>query len=130
VKENTKQTALVMGEDMLLPQEILKLTETMVGLCPIRNVSAKFVQQLKDFMQNIAREVATVRTNIGVKDGLTNEVSLAEVKRERKDPVVQALLRNFTYITESQLKKFMGFVWEKYQRAQIQAGEAVGAVAA
>jgi len=99
---------------MLLPQEIIRLTETLVGKCPIRNVSSKFLQQLKDFLQNIAREVATVRTNIGVKDGLASDVTTAEVKRERKDSVVQSLLRNFTYITESQLKKFMGFVWEKY----------------
>ena len=61
VKENTKQTALVMGEDMLLPHEIIRLTDTLVGQCPIRNVSAKFLQQLKDFLQNISREVATVR---------------------------------------------------------------------
>lgn len=81
-------------------------------------------------MQNIAKEVATVRQNIGVKDGLKNLMSDLEVKKERKDPIVQALLRNFTYITESQIYKFAAFVWEKYQRAMISAGEAVGAVAA
>ena len=81
-------------------------------------------------MANIAKEVASARRNIGVKDGLENVLTVSEVKKERKDSVVQALLRNFTFITESQLSKFAGFVWEKYQRAQIQAGEAVGAVAA
>jgi DNA-directed RNA polymerase III subunit RPC1 len=39
-------------------------------------------------------------------------------------------LRNFTYLTKSQFVKFNKLVWEKYLRAQIQAGEAVGAVAA
>ena len=33
-------------------------------------------------------------------------------------------------MTKSQLEKFTKLVWEKYQRAQITAGEAVGAVAA
>ena len=31
VKENTKQTALMIGEDMLLPQEIIRLNDTLVG---------------------------------------------------------------------------------------------------
>ena len=34
------------------------------------------------------------------------------------------------YVTQSQLDKFIRLVWEKYQRSMIQAGEAVGAVAA
>ena len=40
------------------------------------------------------------------------------------------MLRNFTYVTRSQLDKFAILVWDKYRRAQITPGEAVGAVAA
>ena len=43
---------------------------------------------------------------------------------------MQRLLRNFTYLTKSQLTKFSALVWDKYARAQITPGEAVGAVAA
>ena len=52
-------------------------------------------------MSNISKEVAGARKNIGLKDGLESIVTVTEVRKERKDPVVQALLRNFTYITES-----------------------------
>jgi DNA-directed RNA polymerase III subunit RPC1 len=71
-----------------------------------------------------------VRQSIGVKNDSTNLVSESDIRAERKDPIVQKLLRNFTYLTKSQFIKFNKLVWEKYLRAQIQAGEAVGAVAA
>jgi DNA-directed RNA polymerase III subunit RPC1 len=74
--------------------------------------------------------VSTVRQSIGVKNDSTNLVSESDIRAERKDPIVQKLLRNFTYLTKSQFIKFNKLVWEKYLRAQIQAGEAVGAVAA
>lgn len=61
VKENTKQTALVISEDMLLPKEVLELTEAMIRKCPIKNVSSKFIQTFREFLANIAKEVATVR---------------------------------------------------------------------
>jgi DNA-directed RNA polymerase III subunit RPC1 len=50
VKENTKQTALVISEDMLLPKEILEQAEVMIRKCPIRNVSTKFVQTFREFL--------------------------------------------------------------------------------
>jgi len=40
------------------------------------------------------------------------------------------LLRNFTHLTEGQLNQFMELVWQMYERAMIQPGEACGAVAA
>lgn len=43
VKENTKQSALVINEDMLLPKEIHEVTEEIIKKCPIKNVSDKFV---------------------------------------------------------------------------------------
>ena len=43
VKENTKQTALVMSEDLLLPLEIMEFTEVQILKCPIRNISLKFI---------------------------------------------------------------------------------------
>lgn len=35
IKENTKWTALVMTEDMLLPHELRDLTENAIKNCPI-----------------------------------------------------------------------------------------------
>lgn len=74
---------------------------------------------MKDFLIGIANEVSTVRQSIGVKNDSTNLVSDSDIRAERKDPIVQKLLRNFTYLTKSQFIKFNKLVWEKYLRAQI-----------
>jgi hypothetical protein len=88
VKENTKQTALVINEDMMLPSEIMISTELMIKNCPIKNVSSKFIGQFRDFLHGIAREVAKVRQSIGTKDDLLNPMSEADLKKERKDVLV------------------------------------------
>jgi hypothetical protein len=54
-----------------------------------------------------------------VKNDSTILVSESDIRAERKDPIVQKLLRNFTYLTKSQFIKFNKLVWEKYLRAQI-----------
>jgi hypothetical protein len=74
---------------------------------------------VKDFLIGIANEVSTVRQSIGVKNDSTNLLSYIDIRAERKDPIVQKLLRNFTYLTKSQFIKFNKLVWEKYLRAQI-----------
>jgi DNA-directed RNA polymerase III subunit RPC1 len=56
---------------------------------------------VKDFLIGIANEVSNVRQSIGVKNDSTNLVSESDIRAERKDPVVQKLLRNFTYLTRS-----------------------------
>ena len=117
IKENTKQTALVIGEDMMLPGEIKSVSECIIKRCPIKNISSEFKNQLRAFIDNIAKEVSVVRRNIGVKDGIDHTLSKQEHIKEQGDRVVQSLLRNFTYITNSQLEKFIKLVWDKYCRA-------------
>jgi len=72
------------------------------------------LEQVRDFITGIANEVARVRQNIGVKDDLNNLLTDADLRKERKDSIVQKLLRNFQYLTQSQLLKFVKLVWEKY----------------
>ena len=75
------------------------------------------MEQVRDFITGIANEVARVRQNIGVKDDLNNLLTDADLRKERKDSIVQKLLRNFQYLTQSQLLKFVKLVWEKYQKS-------------
>ena len=86
---------------MLLPSEIREEAEKIVKNCYIKNVSTKFLETLKEFLFGIADEVSYVRRSIGVKDDKDNLVKDADLKAERKDPIVQKLLRNFTYLTKS-----------------------------
>jgi hypothetical protein len=65
----------------------------------------------------IANEVSIVRQSIGVKNDRDHLLNDADLRAERKDSIVQKLLRNFTYLTKSQFVKFNKLVWEKYQRA-------------
>lgn len=61
VKENTKQTAFVIKEDMLLPIEIISTASKIDQTCPVKNASTKFIDTVKSFLNSIAKEVAQVR---------------------------------------------------------------------
>lgn len=73
---------------MLLPQQIIDLTEKAIEKCPIKNVSKKFLEQLKEFLEGLASEISRVRMNIGLKDGLSFTLTDQEHNQERKDKVV------------------------------------------
>ena len=81
-------------------------------------------------MRGMILEVANIRKELGLKDGLNEVLTESEITKETKDKATQKLLRNFTFLTKSQIENFIELVWLKYRKAQIQPGEAVGAVAA
>ena len=58
VKENTKQTAYVISEDMLLPAEIMNAASQIEHDCPVKGVSSKFIETVRSFLIGIAKEVA------------------------------------------------------------------------
>ena len=130
VKENTKQSLQVINESMLLPIQIEQVIKSLLDRCPIKDVSTKFLNQTAEFMAGMILEIANIRKELGLKDGHTEILSESEIAKERKDKATQKLLRNFTFLTRSQIDNFIELVWLKYRKAQIQPGEAVGAVAA
>ena len=66
----------------------------------------KFIESLRKFLGNISAQVTTVQHNYA------------------------SYRRNFNHFTQSQFNTFINLVWQRYQRAIIQPGEACGAVAA
>jgi DNA-directed RNA polymerase III subunit RPC1 len=66
----------------------------------------KFIESLRKFLGNISAQVTTVQHNDA------------------------RFRRNFNHFTQSQFNTFINLVWQRYQRAIIQPGEACGAVAA
>ncbi len=65
-------------------------------------MSSKFLEQLQLFFNNLVREVVRVRTDLQLKDGLTNMLSTEERKKELANASLQKVLRNFSHITQSQ----------------------------
>lgn len=43
---------------------------------------------MKDFLEGIIKEIARVRKDLGLKDGLTNIPNNSELSNERKDRIV------------------------------------------
>ena len=85
----------------------------------IKDVSIKFLDQVSDFIKSMVTEISKVRKQLGLKDGLTELLSESEQSKERKDRSLQKLLRNFPFLTNSQITNFFDLVWFKYKKAQI-----------
>lgn len=65
----------------------------------------------------MAKLIANQRKDLGLRNGLSIIPSPQDLKKEREDKVIQKLLRNFTFLTQSQLDDFTALVWNKYKRA-------------
>lgn len=65
----------------------------------------------------MAKLIANQRKDLGLRNGLSIIPSPQDLKKEREDKVIQKLLRNFTFLTQSQLDDFTSLVWNKYKRA-------------
>jgi hypothetical protein len=128
IKERTKNTEAVKKEPMMTPDEILAHTETTILECDIKDISQKFLESFRKFVQeNLINEIKRVRESIGLKK---ENIPDKELKAEKKDIYLQKQLRNFTHVTMSQFKEFSQLVWKKYREAIIQPGESVGAICA
>ena len=91
-----------------------QLTEKAIKECRLKNISKKFLESLRKFLNEIAKETEEIREIIE--------------QKEKKD--VEKVLLNFTHITQAQFDLFIQTVWHKYEESMITPGEAVGAVAA
>ncbi len=68
-----------------MPSQIRDLTEIAIKSCPVKNVSQKFLDQLRDFLGKIIEGIASTRMKIGLKDGLESPLTEKEIAAEQKD---------------------------------------------
>lgn len=99
---------------VLRGEQVKQLTEKAIKECRLKNISKKFLESLRKFLNEIAKETEEIREIIE--------------QKEKKD--VEKVLLNFTHITQAQFDLFIQTVWHKYEESMITPGEAVGAVAA
>jgi len=118
----------------LLPYEIIELVHRELDAPRFQRVcTAKYIEQVRAFCHDeLAAHVARMREAYGMypaleRDGdwdADTDLSLGA------DAAQQSIVANKARITEAILCEFLQQCWEKYMRAKIEPGSAVGAVGA
>lgn len=112
IKEATRRSEA--DQAMLSPSQIRELTEQAIEGRPVHlQVSDNFIQSLRAFMDKLAQKIERLF-----------------FKGAEDDDIGNGFLRNFDFLTRNQFDKFFSLVWQTYEKAMIQPGEACGAVAA
>lgn len=83
-----------------------------------------FLDDITNFLDGVAKKAADTRQFVGLPRCDTEDQA-----REIEN-IVERSISNLINLSEHQLKTFIAGCWEKYSRAMITPGEAVGAVAA
>ena len=118
----------------LLPYEIVVLCDQMLAEDRFRRVcTGKYIEQVRNFVhKEIAQTVAHVREAYGMYPALTcdgdwdadTDLSLGA------DSAQHAVVENKARVSEAIVREFLNQCYEKYMRAKIEPGSAVGAVGA
>jgi DNA-directed RNA polymerase III subunit RPC1 len=83
IKERTKSTHLVKNENLMTPDEIIENLDLAIKECHISNISRKFKEQFREFVQsNLINEIKRVRESFGMR---TENIPPRELAAERKD---------------------------------------------
>lgn len=103
-------------EEALDPVSVKKATQELISSEEFETCSDEFKYDLKKFMDGVAFKMATIREKMGYGD-----VNL---------PSIPSVIVQVERMTVSQIVEFFHTCREKYLRAKIEAGTAVGALAA
>lgn len=126
-------------EPYLTPREILEVSEDFLNedrfthMCGDTVHGNKFIHELMDFIQSVAARASQERVLVGLDDGYYYSGYSDNGRRfqlDRAPAVMQKRLRQLpeSAVSRTQLKEFFDTVYEKYRRAIIEPGEAVGAI--
>ena len=86
-----------------------------------------FIKSIQGFMERKAQEIATIRERIGMSKGLDQE---ERPGRKRQSKGSKEYLDRTAKISKSTLKAFVKSCLNKYEKAEIEPGTAIGAVGA
>ncbi|WFD35230.1 DNA-directed RNA polymerase [Malassezia cuniculi] len=119
---------------MLLPYEIIAICDaTLADESFTRVCTSKYIEQVREFIhKNIAENVARVREAYGMypaleRDGDWDEDTDLSLGADAEQT---AIVENKARVTEAIVREFLHQCYEKYMRAKIEPGSAVGAVGA
>ncbi|XP_015265208.1 PREDICTED: DNA-directed RNA polymerase III subunit RPC1-like, partial [Gekko japonicus] len=108
VHRSRGEPALSKNELVLTAESIMKKSEFLCG-------QDSFLQEIKKFIQSMSEKIKKTRDKYGINDNGTTE---------------PRVLYQLDRITPTQLEKFLETCREKYMRAQMEPGSAVGALCA
>ncbi|EPY49320.1 DNA-directed RNA polymerase III complex large subunit Rpc1 [Schizosaccharomyces cryophilus OY26] len=119
----------------LFPYQIINITKSALSHPRfIQNCNGDFIETIRKFVTElIANQMAKVRENRGLSPML-EEPDLDDMDDFESDDFAPVAARksveNIIRVTEKQLNTFLDYCWEKYMRAKVEPGTAVGAVGA
>eukprot|EP01022_Parablepharisma_sp_SALTPOND_P032065 TRINITY_DN826_c0_g1_i2.p1 TRINITY_DN826_c0_g1~~TRINITY_DN826_c0_g1_i2.p1 ORF type:complete len:1204 (+),score=111.45 TRINITY_DN826_c0_g1_i2:2266-5877(+) len=113
------------GERSLYPYELIKSTKEAIMEPKLKRlpVTDRFKEELVKFVTKYANKLAGIREKLGLEPALDESDT---VMRTEGDEIID---KNWK-ICKPQMEVFYRTCWEKYQKAFVAPGEAVGAVAA
>ncbi|KAI8805242.1 hypothetical protein BJ742DRAFT_821492 [Cladochytrium replicatum] len=116
----------------LLPWQIRKIVQTEISLPRFQNqCSAQFLKSLSTFIEDkVAKRLANVRSVHGIDPALDEPPQSAAKGKEKSindESTPEGLKLRYT---ENQIRGFLRICHDKYSKAKIEAGTAVGAVGA
>jgi len=123
-------------ERTLYPYEVLEMLDTQGSHSQRINmsvVSQLFKDDLRNYMMKFISDLMDLRERYGLPRGaseleITSQMSVEN--GEFSTEVAQQIVDNVLCVTRRQLEAFFDRVWERYTKAMITPGEAVGAVTA
>ncbi|KAI5480363.1 DNA-directed RNA polymerase III subunit RPC1 [Pseudohyphozyma bogoriensis] len=128
---HAKHLQMKTSDEGLLPYEIVRLVakETASPRFTI-GCSPQFLEEVRAFvLSNVAEVAAKYRASYGMPAALEPLAPRAN-RNGRATPEQLALVNNKTKVTPAQIHQFLELCWEKYVKAKVEPGTAVGAVGA
>ena len=118
----------------LLPYEVMNMVDEALSEDRFQRLcTAKYIEQVRDFCHDkIAKHMARTREVYGMYPALTRDGDFdADTDLSLgADEAQRAIVENKARVSEATIREFLHLCWEKYMRAKIEPGSAVGAVGA
>ena len=115
-------------------EEILNIKGSSSEVINMEIVSGRFKEDLRNYINKIITDLIDLRERHGLPRGENQEQITGTMNIEEADgtnlSIQQEIVDNILNVTKRQLEAFFDRVWERYTKAMITPGEAVGAVTA
>jgi len=145
VLDNIKAVFPCQSEPALSKNELVLTTESIMKKTEFLCCQDSFLQEIKNFVQGVSEKIKKTRDKYGINDNGTTEVAPGfpgglgcprPARVPQPDPHTRFLslqprvLYQLDRITPTQIEKFLETCRDKYMRAQMEPGSAVGALCA
>jgi DNA-directed RNA polymerase III subunit RPC1 len=117
------------GGSILLPGDIFEFTNKTLASPSFSLCSEMFKDEIRRYLTSFCEELIAKRHHVGWKTTMKSTVQ-EELKEKEKKIVEWNMANNLLRLSDAQLLKFLNIAKDKFQRARIEPGTAVGAIGA